>query len=341
MAQAGDDRLKEIADAANVASEGDWVSGGGLGFDLSGLGIANPRIGAGVNRFGIGGLGTWFANRKKEKSYWENGASLQLGVLRQGYREDPFLKSTDLLRVQSKSGRVISKNGKWFATGLLIGQTSLLRTYEGNFLQKTDNITGIERSLFSQLFSPAQLQFHPGIEWKPDSHWSVLFSPIGMNLIYVGNDDIAALNVHGNEIGKNNRMQLVPSIQAQYVNKFYNDRVTYTSSLNWTTNYLDNPFVTSALNFWQNNFSIAIFKGLSLDLFGEAQYDHNKFVQKDVNGDGRYDIGNVMGDMTFDNTTNTLRAIEEGDIPATDGADRIGRGVQWTGSFMLRYNHIF
>lgn len=335
MAQAGDDRLKEIADASKEASEGQWVSGGGLGFDLSGLGIVNPRIGAGINRFGIGGLGTYFADRKKEKSYWENNLSLQLGVLRQGYKEDPFLKSTDLLRLQSKTGFRVAKNNKWYATGLIIGQTSLLKTYEGNFLSDG----GGTRGLFSQLFSPAQLQFHPGIEWKPDDHFSVLFSPIGMNLIYVGNDDIAGLNVHGNEFGKNNRLQLVPAIQIGYKNKFMNDRVSYTSALNWTTNYLDNPFVHSALNFWQNNFSIALFKGLSLDLFGEAQYDHNKLVQKDADGDGRYNIG-------------TLREItEDGQIPATymiDAAgnevpsgDRLGRGVQWTGSFMLRYNHIF
>ena len=90
-AQAGDDRLKEVSGAAAKDSEGDWVRGGGLGFDLSGLGIVNPRIGAGINRFGIGGLGTFFANRKKERSYWENGASLQLGVMRQGSKEDHFL----------------------------------------------------------------------------------------------------------------------------------------------------------------------------------------------------------------------------------------------------------
>jgi hypothetical protein len=300
-----------------------WSRVGAMGFDLSGLGVRNPRVGAGLNRFGIGGLGSYAANRKEEKWYWENTFGLQLGVVRLGGSGADFTKSTDVLRVQSKLGHPITKDGKWNLTGLAIGTSQLLKTYTGNLLNGTD------ANLFSKFLAPAQFQFHPGIEWKPNSKFSLLISPVGLNTIYVGDDALAAKNIHGNEFGKNNRTQIVPALQAGYQDKFFKDRVTYTSSLNLTTDYLNNPFTITALNFWQNNLSFAIAKGLSLDLFGEAAYDHYKFVQKDINKDGKVTVGNLKA-VTADNQ-----------IPESEGPDRLGRGVQMLGSFMLKYNKAF
>jgi hypothetical protein len=305
-----------------AAEELGWKKGGAFGFDLSGLGVKNPRVGAGLNRFGIGGLGTYFSNKKAEKSFWDNGLSLQLGVLRVGGGDLPFTKNLDVLRLQSKYGYKVTSNGKWYAAGLFVGTSSLLKTYEGNLM--TDG--GGARSLFSQFLSPAQIQFHPGLEWKPNAHFSMLFSPVGLNIIYVGDNNLAARNIHGNELGKNTRTQMVPCINAAYNNKFYNDRISYTSSLNWTTDYLNNPFKQTAINFWQNNLSFAIAKGLSLDLLGELAYDHNKFIQVDKNNDGILNIGKVNA------------IAKDGDLPTTDGPDRLGRGTQMVGSFLLKYS---
>lgn len=320
LAQAGDDRLKEVAGQAAKKAAGAWTRGGGFGFDLAGLGIANPRLGAGQNRFGIGGLGTYFADMKHEKNYWENNLSLQLGVVRIGGSEQDFQKGIDVLRGSSKAGRSVTANNKWYATALLIGTTSILKTFENNYLN-----TGPSRKVISRLFSPAQLQFHPGLEWKPNEHFSALISPIGFVGLFVPNDAIANQYIHGNEFGKNNRVQLVPSLNASYKNKFLKDRVSFVSTINLTTNYLDRPFEITALNFWQNNLSFAIFKGLSLDLFGEAAYDHFKPVVKDTNKDGLLDIG-------------VATAPTEKDRFPTTTKDKLSYGTQWIGSFLLKYN---
>ncbi len=326
FAQAGDDRLKEVKDKAAAKPAGAWTRGGGFGFDLAGLGIANPRLGAGQNRFGIGGLGTYFADKKQEKNYWENALSLQLGVVRLGGKGQDFQKGIDVLRGSSKAGRSVTADNKWYASAIVIGTTSILKTYDGNYLN-----VGPSRNIISRLFSPSQLQFHPGIEWKPNEHFSALFSPIGFVGLFVPNQDIADLNIHGNEFGKTNRLQLVPALNASYKNKFLKDRVSFVSTINLTTNYLDNPFTITALNFWQNNLSIAIFKGLSLDLFGEAAYDHYKLVQKDPNSDGLYVLGNAKKDAAG-------VAIISNGIPEYDGPSRLGRSTQWIGSFLLKYN---
>lgn len=86
------------------------------------------------------------------------------------------------------------------------------------------------------------------------------------------------------------------------------------------SNYLDHPENVDVL--FTNNFSIMIFKGLSLDLLGEYFYDNDVLVQKDVNKDGIYEV-KVNSDGT------------------TTGPDRIGRGGQLTGAFLLKFSKIF
>ncbi len=321
LGQAGDDRMKEVKAAMKGSDVGLWKRGGGFGFDLSGLGIANPRIGAGQNRFGIGGLGTFFADKKQDKNFWENNLSLQLGVVRIGGSEQDFQKGIDVFRGSSKAGRSITKNNKFYASALAIATTSILKTYAGNYLQEHNE----GDLVISKFLNPVQLQFHPGVEWRPNEHFSALLSPVGYVGIFVPDEKIAAQNIHGNELGKTYRHQLVPSLNAGYKDKFLGDRVSLVSTINLTTNYLDHPFTWTALNFWQNNVSIALWKGLSLDLFGEAAYDHLKPVIKDSNNDGILDPGVITA------------PAKDGDLPTTT-LDRLGRSTQWIGSFLLKYN---
>ncbi|MEO6037122.1 MAG: hypothetical protein ABIQ93_01835, partial [Saprospiraceae bacterium] len=85
-----------------------WTIGGSFGLDLSGIGIINPRVGSGANRFGLGGVGGLFANKKEEKSYWESKAELQLSVQKLGKSKPTdatgFQKNLDLLRLTSRAG---------------------------------------------------------------------------------------------------------------------------------------------------------------------------------------------------------------------------------------------
>jgi len=80
FAQADDKRLEEVAKMANKEATDGWIKGGGIGLDLTGLRLINPRVGAGDNKFGLGGLGTFFFNYKNGKDYWNNGINFQLAV---------------------------------------------------------------------------------------------------------------------------------------------------------------------------------------------------------------------------------------------------------------------
>lgn len=294
--------LLTAQDAAKPEMTG-WTRGGGFGADLSGIGILNPRVGAGGNRFGLGGLVTYFAKQKQAKHYWDNDFSLQLSTQKLG--NDDIQKNLDLLRINSRYG-LKRLNDKFWVSIDGLGQTGILKTYVGNYLVETDD-AGEARSLLSKFLAPATLQLAPGIDFRPSSKWSFFFSPASWKLIYVGDDELAKLNVHGNDIDKNNSSQLGANLVAKYNNKYFNDRVAVTSEWNFYSNYLKEPQNIDV--FWRNNFSIGITKGLSLDLLGTLFYDHDVLVQTDRNDDGD-------------------------DI---DDGDR-GRRAEMVGSFLLKFS---
>ena len=326
--EAGDGRLKEISDMAKKDTLG-WTMGGGIGLDLAGMGLLNPKVGSGGNRLGLGGLGTLFANRKEDKWFWDNGFSLQLSAQRLGKtsanQASGFQKNLDVLRLTSRYGHKLGSD-KWFVAGDFFAQTLLLKTYSSNYLSavsKTDRVV-------AKFLSPVQITLSPGINYKPDEHLSFFYSPAGMQLIYVADDSIARTGVHGNDVTrdatgsitsfKKSFLGLGSEFKAAYNNKYFNNRLSVTSGLRLFSNYLKEPQNVDVL--FSNNFSIAIFKGLSIDLLGEYFYDNDVKVQKDVNGDGVYEVI-VNGDGT------------------TSGPDRLGRGGQWTGAFLIKYSKIF
>jgi len=328
--EASDARLKEIAAQAKFDTTYGWRYAAGLGLDIAGTKLLNPKVGAGTSRFGIGGVGTFFANRKAVKSFWDNQLSLQLGVQQLGrtstLQPKGFQKSLDLIRLQSRYGYEITRDGKWFAAIDLFAQTQLLKTYASNYLDPID----AEDRVVSKFFSPFWMTVSPGINYKPNQYWSFFYSPVAIQYILVADDGIAATGVHGNDVVRaadgriieyeNDFLGLGSEFKAAYARKFWEDRLAATSNLRLFSNYLREPQNIDIL--FTNTLDITIYKGLSLSLLFEYFYDHDVLTQVDVNGDGIYNVV-VNPDGT------------------TSGDDRLGRGGQSTGAFLLKYSHIF
>ncbi len=289
FAQADDKRLEEVAKMAKQEAKDGWLKGGGIGLDLTGLKLINPRVGAGDNKFGVGGLGTFFFNYKKGKDYWNNGINFQLAV--QNFQlgaKTKYQKNLDVIRFNSRYGHQI-KNKLFGAIDFGV-ETLMLPTYPGNF---TSGEAG--ENPIAQLFSPARITLSPGLDYKHDDHFSVFFAPVGLKIIYVADQDIANLGIHGTKLVDENDLtkgyekmdlQAGANLQAKYNNKYLNDKVSYTTKLDLFSNYLHNPQNIDVL--WGHSLDIAITKGLSLALMGELFYDHDILVNFDRNEDGAY-----------------------------------------------------
>jgi len=318
-------------DVAAPRADSIWTISSAFGLDLSGLGIVNPRVGGGTGRFGLGGLGTVTANRKADMSFWNNQLSLQLGLQKQGRtslsQPAGFQKNLDLLRLQSTYGyKIIGE--KWFASADLLAQSQFLKTYKSNYL-KPVTLDGNPDIVVSKFLSPALVQFSPGITYKPNSHLTFQYSPVAVRYIFVADDSLAFLDIHGNDVTrdangvitsyKNYFLGLGSELVGRYENKYFKDRLAVKSALRLFSNYLEKPQNVDVL--FTNNFSFQIFKGLSLDLLGELFYDHDVKMSLDSNENGIY------GDP--------------GDANLNIPADRQAPAAQLTGAFMLKYSVIF
>ena len=308
LAQAGDDRLKELKDASQKEGEG-WVTGGALGLDFSSLALFNPRIGSGDNRIAFGGLGTLFANYKKERVTWASNLSLQLAA--QKLADIDWQKSLDILRLNSQADYAFA-NPKWGIGGILTFESLALPTYPGNYLDPQEDADLVQ----AQFLSPARLEVSPGISYKPTEHLNFFLAPAGYKLIYIADQDIANLGVHGTKLVDENDPaqgyeqsfhQVGARLVGNYTNKYFNDKISFSSRLDLFSNYLNNPQNIDVL--WQNNLGWEIWGGISLNYMLETFYDHD------------------------------IKVIRE---RATDTTpEEIGRATSWTSALLIKYNFIF
>ena len=262
------------SDSAKQEEPKAWTTGGGAGIDFAQLALINPRVGAGTNRIGFGGLINVFANYKKNKFAWDNSGTLQLAAQRIGGKDNPFEKSLDILRLTSRAS-FRPGTGKLYAAIEADIYTLMLTTYEGNVLKPEDP----DENPIAKFFSPVQIMISPGLEYKASDHLSFLFSPVSLKEIYVGNDSIAALNVHGNELGKNDFLQLGSNLKARYSNVLLKQRLSLTSALDLYSNYLQSPENIDV--FWTNDFGLNIVKNLSVNVVTQLFYDDDVNVQVD------------------------------------------------------------
>jgi hypothetical protein len=259
-----------------------WHKIGGIGLDFSTLSLINPRSGSGDNRFGFGGLLNYNANLKQGKIIWDNKFNLQASVVKVG--SDPYTKANDVLQVTSQFGYAIAS--KWYVAALGDLQTQFLPTYGKNFL--TSNPNGTVLPVSSGFFAPAIVRFAPGVIYKPNNNFKVLFSPVALKAVIVNDDDVARAGTWGNEViknaagvvtsFKNTDLQLGAEVRADYSKKFFNDRLIYAGTLDLYSNYLRNP-ENIAVEFY-NSFDLVLFKNISLNFKSDWFYDNNIAVTK-------------------------------------------------------------
>ena len=334
------DEEKKIAAAKEAAAKADalgWKKGGSIGFNVSGLGLFNPRSGAGGNNFGFGGVTTLFANKKAEKSFWTNKLDIQLAAQKVQVfttttvgnstvatsRRD-FLKNMDVLRFSSAYGLQLNSD-KLFVALDLLAQTVILKTYQGNSLNQIND----EDQEIAKFLSPLSVNLAPGLAYNPNPHLSLFYSPIAIQYILVADEAIARQFIHLSQEASQNKdgrsfLGLGSRLRVGYVNKYYNEKVAVNSNINLFSNYLSGPQNVDVL--WTNSLDFQIFKGLSLGLFGDLFYDNDINVQIDRDGDG------------FFGETSTF--TNEAVLPA-NFRDELAPAASLTGGFLLKYSRIF
>ena len=195
----------------------------------------------------------------------------------------PFEKALDIFTVGSNLAYQVKEGSPWAYSVDFLLISQLLPSHVDSATKKTylspTNEGIYNTTLVSKFFNPANITLAPGIKYQKSKNWYAFLSPAALKLIYVADQNIANLGVHGTKKKDNSneyeRSQLGLGAMARvgYSNTFFK-RLNYTSELILYSNYLDKP-QNIDVN-WFNTIGIEIFKGFNLQFKADAFYDHDK-----------------------------------------------------------------
>jgi hypothetical protein len=196
------------------------------GLNLSQVALVNWSQG-GENSQAVSAVTLLRLSYAKEKSAWDNVLSLGYGVQKKG--SDPTSKMNDEIDFLSKYGYKTSE--KWFISGLFNFKTQFYKGYKGE---------GDDRILISDLMAPAYLSFNLGMEYKPNEHFFLLLSPIGIKTTIVNNEELSAQGAFGVDPGETFRAEMGAAARIG-LNFEIMKNVTLNTSADLFSNLLNKP----------------------------------------------------------------------------------------------------
>jgi len=135
----------------------------------------------GINSIGLNALLNYKANYAKGNSTWDNQIDLLYGFVRnsgQGYR-----KNVDRIYLDTKYGHKLNDKWNLFTSLNFLSQFSKGYAYE-------EDANGVEQAnLISDIFAPAFITSAWGLEYKPNTYFSVRISPFAPRLTIVNDPE--------------------------------------------------------------------------------------------------------------------------------------------------------
>jgi hypothetical protein len=236
--------------------KGPWTFTGMAGLNLSQVALVNWSQG-GENSQSVSAVTLLKLGYVKNKSAWDNSLSMGYGVQRKG--NDPTTKMNDEIDFLSKYG--YKTGGKWFVSGLFNFKTQFYKGYKGE---------GEDRILISDLMAPAYLSFNLGMEYKPNEHFYLLLSPIGIKTTIVTDEELSAQGGFGVEPGETFRAEMGAAARVG-LNFEIMKNVTLNTSADLFSNLLNKPGNID-LN-WKTLIDMKINEFLSANITMNLLYD--------------------------------------------------------------------
>lgn len=145
-----------------------WSCTGVLGLNASATGLANWAAGGNNNVNGVA-FGKIRLLYGKDNLSWETNLNLEYGLSYIDQKFDSFQKSSDVIDFKTKFGWQFQQS--WFLTvsGGFKSQFDLGRAYDGS---------EAEDPIVSKFLSPSYTDISVGIDWKPNSIFSIYLSPV-------------------------------------------------------------------------------------------------------------------------------------------------------------------
>ncbi len=205
------------------AQESAWSHSGFTGVNFSQTSFTNWSEG-GENSMATNVYFNGSLNYKEGKTAWDNDLSANFGL---NYTEaTKWRKNIDNLNLSSKFGRQITE--KLYYAALLDFKTQMGYGYD---------YSGEERKLTSKFLTPGYLNLSLGIDYKPNDHISIYYSPVAGKMTLT--NDTAFSKNYGVDEGKKTRFELGTTFKGTVNYNLMQDKLTLKSTLDLFTPYND------------------------------------------------------------------------------------------------------
>ena len=207
----------------SAQEESAWSHSGLAGINFSQTSFTNWSEG-GENSIATNVYFNGSLNYKEGKNAWDNDLSANYGL---NYTDaTKWRKNIDNLNLSSKFGRQISD--KLYYAALLDFKTQMGYGYD---------YSSDERELISKFLVPGYLNISVGLDYKPNDHLSVYYSPVSGKMTMVS--DTLFSTRYGLDAGKKTRFELGSSFKGSVNYSLLNDKLTVKSTLDLFTAYDD------------------------------------------------------------------------------------------------------
>ena len=195
-------------------------------------------------------------NYKKDKLSWTNDLNANYG---QTYTDiNGWRKNLDNISFASKLGHQITD--KLYYAALLDFKSQIAYGYK---------YYDDDKELTSKFFTPAYLNISAGLDYKPNDHLAIYYSPVAGKLTMVA--DTAFSVRYGIDPGKHVKPQLGSLVKVNANYKLLDDKVTFKSVLDLFTAY-DESFGNIDVN-WDVLIGYDLTKFLTLTFQSTLKYD--------------------------------------------------------------------
>ena len=162
-----------------------WDLSGVVGLNASATGLVNWAAGGNNNVNGVA-FGKVRLLYNENNLSWETNLNLEYGLSYIDQKNDPFQKSSDVIDFNTKLGWQFHKAWYLTASAGFKSQFAFGRAYDG---------TEAADPIISKFLSPSYTDISLGIDWKPNSIFSLYLSPVAgkITTAYVG-DAVEAAN---------------------------------------------------------------------------------------------------------------------------------------------------
>ncbi len=199
-----------------------------------------------------------FANYSLRKVKWENSLEIRNGWLDPA--DDKIQKNDDKFEAISRFG--ISAFKKWYYSAEIDFQTQLFNGY--NYPDR--------QSLISGFLSPAKTMLKLGLDYKPNSDFSLFLSPLTSKTVFIRDTAHIDESKYGVDLGKRSYRNIGMNAELKYKRMISPD-ITYETKYKMFINY-ESPFSAADLD-WENNLTIQLNSYVNLKMLIHLIYDDN------------------------------------------------------------------